>query len=152
MAKIKTLGTVGASTTSVVLGAREKVAHDIFNGKSLAEVGAEYDLDDTDVTIGFNVNPNNNEEIASLVIKVKGTKYSVPFSRNYSVAEATADADSLLNGRFRVNFMSVKNAQGEATDEFTTTAYMSFGKPGGLTIGREEKAFAVANTASAATA
>lgn len=153
MAKISTMGTKkDPAAASLVLGAKDINAHKVFNGKTLAQLGEEFELEDSDVSIAFNMNPKNNEEIPSLAIRIKGQKYLVPFSKGYPMEEATASADSLLNGVFRVNFMTVKDANGEATDSFTTTPYLSFGKPGGLTIAREERAFAAATTASAVTA
>lgn len=135
------------SALQVVLAASTLAAHNMFGGKTLANVGAEYDLGDEDVKWGIGINPTTMTEIRSLVLKVNGTLYQVPISRGLT-AEMMASPDIMLNCVFRTGNLSVKDDAGNPTIDAEgnvvldmTKPYMSFGRPSGIVIERMEEVF-----------
>lgn len=135
------------ASKNIQLAANNPKAHELLGGKTLMQVGAEYDLADEDITLGSGTNPNNNQVIKSLLITVKGVKWSVPLSRGFK-EEYFNDPEILLSCQFRTGFLSVKNDDGTPkTDENgnsvldSTKPYMSFGRPSGIVIEHEEQLF-----------
>lgn len=129
----------------IMLASNSTKAHSLFGGKTLLDVAREYDLGDEDVTFGYSVNPNTNEEIKSLMVRIDGVKWQIPFSR--SVNGGPDKLDDCLMWEFRTGFLSVKENGVPKVDENGAIVldkmkpYMSFGKPSGITVVREEAAF-----------
>lgn len=128
-------------------------AHKLLAGRSLGQVGQEYDLSDDDIGYMFSNNPTTNEEYISLKVVINGEKFSVPMSRNLD-KDNLENAAYLLDCMFRTSFMSVKDEEGnpvigndgkvvlaDGEEGRELKAYMSFGKPDGIVFTREEKAF-----------
>lgn len=138
-----------SATPNIILAGRTPAAHQLFGGKTLAQIGAELDLGDEDVKWGFGTNPQNNQEIVSLMIHNPQTDtwYQIPVSRGLT-EEMRSNPDVLLSCVFRTSYLSVKNADGTPkTDENGNIVtdekqpYMSFGRPSGIVVERMEDAF-----------
>lgn len=126
---------------------------ELFGNKTLDEVGFIHGLDSGNVKFAYGFNPKTNEEIPSIKLVVKGQDYFVPLSRGFGgvdgIAKAKSNPDWFLKCEFRAGLMSVKTADGTPkVDENGDIVlneekpYISFGKPSGLTVDREEDAFA----------
>lgn len=132
----------------IVLASSNLKCHEMFGGKTLYQIGEEFDLSDEDVTFGFGTNPKTNEEIKSLMIKVKGVKYQVPFSRG-AKADELVNLDECGNWMFRSGHLRKKDEAGEPVGDDENgkpvldmmAPYMSFGRPTGIIVEREEAAF-----------
>lgn len=142
---------------SIILASGNEEARQLFAGRTLDEVGYLNGLGDSDVKFGWSTNPKNGQEIPSLLIAIKDTKYSIPLSRKFNMDRRT-DAEWLLKCEFRAGYKAVVNSDGtpmtkkvdgkdvavlaNGEDGTELQPYMTFGNPSGLTIEREEDAFA----------
>lgn len=135
-----------ANTVTLVVG--NMAATSLFAGLTLHQIGGKFGLSDEDIKVVYSTNPNNQQRIRQLAIRVEGTTYVIPFSRGFDFAKLS-DGGYLLNCKFRGGFMSVKDDDGAPkTDENgktvldTTKPYLSFGKPEGIVIEEEATLFA----------
>lgn len=143
-----------SATPTIVLAGRDPHSHEMFGNKTLAQIGAKYDLSDEDVKWGYGRNPNNNEEIRNLMIKIENTWYQIPLSRNIG-EESWSNPEVMLNCVFRVGFLSVKEEDGrtpkvddkgkmvlaDGREGRELQPYMSFGRIPGITVERMEDVF-----------
>ena len=148
-----------AGSPTVVLAVNDENAQHMLGGKTLAQVGAEFDLFDEDVKWGFSTNPKNGEEIRTLVLHIENKHIVVPISRQLT-DEMMDNPEILTKCMFRKSFLSVKNDDGtpKMVDGQIVLneqkPYFSFGRPSGIVIERLENAFGepVAAGSSVATA
>lgn len=146
MRKLASLATQTASP-AIILAVGNKLAMDMFGGKTLLHVGSQYDLNDTDIKMSYSDNKGN--EIPNLSVVVKGEKYLIPLSRKFPM-DRLHDTQYLLKCEFRASFVSVKEDDGvtpklDAEGNIIlneSKPYITFGRPTGITITREEELFA----------
>lgn len=128
-------------------------AEAIFAGKTLNEVGFTNELGDEDITISTGLLPDGKTQVKTLLVTVKGVTYACPLSRSFP-ADKMNDADFLLDCMFRKSFASIKEEDGftAKTDSEgavmldQSKAYMSFGKPDGITYDNQEVLFKTTST------
>lgn len=121
---------------------RDAQAHLLLGGKTLAQVGADNDLADSDLAWLL----NKEQDVVGIIVSIKGKEYEVPFSKAI-IAEGKFTPDTLLDCQFRVTNVTLKDENGDAIevdgkiqyDE--TSAYMSLGKPGGSFFSKGEGVF-----------
>jgi hypothetical protein len=134
----------------LVLAAESAEGRKIFGGKTLAQIGAEYDLADEDVE-WYNPKLNDGRVIRNVLITVNGKMYQIPISRGLT-KEMCEEPEIVLNCLFRNTFKQVveKGEDGVMTPKFEKDGktpvlangenglkmehYMSFGKPNGLVL------------------
>jgi hypothetical protein len=97
---------------SVVLVSKDLTAQQMFQGKTIGQIGQEFGVAEEDFNFVDSVNPKNNQTITSISIKIKGVDYVFPMSREMSKTYQDLDVETLLNCEARVNYLSVKDAEG----------------------------------------
>ena len=103
-----------------------------WDKKTLADID---DMEPTlmDIRTGKSRNPNNQEEIYSLVLEFPNEKVAIPLSRKFN-HEDLSDPDVALFSMVRI---SNKALPGEAPANASGPLYISFGRPSGITFEEE---------------
>lgn len=149
MSKNARWGQINTGAPNIVLAGQSTKAMELLAGKTLKQLGLELDLADEDVKWGFGINPQNQQEIRSLLIHHPQLDvwYQVPVSRGLTPGHWENPA-VMLNCMFRQGWMSVKDETGAPkVDENGVTVldeskpYLSFGRPAGITVSRMENVF-----------
>jgi hypothetical protein len=148
MSKLTALRTEQQSDNhQIVLAANNPTARAMLAGKTLFQVGSQFDLEDKDVDF----HPSETRpDITLLRLTIKGVNYVVYLSKGFPM-EKLNDANYLLNCEFRESWLSKKEEDGVTPIYNETTGaieldeskpYLSFGKPSGITIGEGMNVFA----------
>ena len=144
MSKLTALRTSTPQGTGAVLASGNPAIINKLAGKSLFQVGSEFDLNDNDVDF-----VKTGTDIVNLWLKIDGQEVLCAVSRNFPM-ERLNDADYLLNCEFRAGYRSVKAADG-VTPEYDENGaiildeskpYLSFGKPSGIVVTEHMNVFA----------
>ncbi len=139
----------------IILISENAEAMKMFGGKTLAQVGQEFDLTDEDVVFR-EVLVGGGRNYQAIQVTINGTQYVSALSRNFPT-DHMSDPNYLLGCMWRQSFRSVKEDDGTPKiDETTgkpvldeTRPYVSFGKPFGITLGEETSIFTEENAPTA---
>lgn len=123
-------------------------------GKTLFEVGSEYELEDSDIQHATKTLTGGNV-INNLVLIIEDKQVAIPMSRNFPIDKLN-DVDFMLSCMFRESFKAVKDENGDpivdangkpVLDE--TAPYLTFGNPNALSFDTMEQAFTIKAAAKA---
>lgn len=146
MAKLKDVQLEPVNT--IVLAHNDPKIRSEFAGKTLFELGSQYELEDSDIEHATKELPNGNT-IHNLVLNIEGRQIAVPMSRNFPI-DKIGDVDFMLTCMFRESFKAVRDENGNpkvdengkpVLDE--TAPYLTFGQPNALSFDTQEQAFTI---------